>query len=411
MSDNIRNRSGWTVVAAAFSLNLVFGVLYAWSVMGKALVGQLGWSKTDAALPFTVSSVAFAITMIFAGRLQDKAGPRITIVLGGIMLGLGLALSGLVDSPMMMLVTFGIVGGMGIGLGYSATTPPALKWFPPNKKGLIAGLVVSGVGLAPVYISPLTAWLLKIGSISSTFYILGFGTLIIVLALSLLLKNPPVVAAQRDPHGASTAATPVAPRREVDWPEMLKSLQFWLLWITMALTASAGLMVIAHLATIADKQAAMKWGFMAVAMLALFNSSGRLVAGFFSDKLGRSRTMILFFVLQAVNMFLFRYYTTPGLLLFGAAFTGVCYGTIFPLFPATTADYYGIKNLGVNYGFVFTAFGVAGTLGPIMAGKIADKTGSYNMAYIVCGIMLLAGAGLALMLRTPKLKDLPPSNA
>ena len=192
---------------------------------------------------------------------------------------------------------------------------------------------------------------------------------------------------------------------------MIGSPQFWLLWLTMALTASAGLMVIAHLATIADKQAAMKWGFMAVAMLALFNSSGRLVAGFFSDKLGRSRTMVLFFVLQAVNMFLFRYYTTPSLLLFGAAFTGVCYGTIFPLFPATTADFYGMKNLGVNYGFVFTAFGVAGTVGPIMAGKIADKTGSYNTAYIVCGIMLLVGAGLALMLRTPKLKDLPSSGS
>ncbi|PKO17466.1 oxalate:formate antiporter [candidate division BRC1 bacterium HGW-BRC1-1] len=411
MSDNIRNRSGWTVVAAAFSLNLVFGVLYAWSVIGKALVKDLEWSRTDAALPFTVSSVAFAITMIFAGRLQDKAGPRITIILGGIMLGLGLALSGLALTPMMLLVTFGIIGGMGIGLGYSATTPPALKWFPPTKKGLIAGLVVSGVGLAPVYISPLTAWLLKIGGISKTFFVLGVGTLVIVLCLSLLLKNPPPGFALKTPQATASGAPAISARRDVDWSEMIGSPQFWLLWLTMALTASAGLMVIAHLATIADKQAAMKWGFMAVAMLALFNSSGRLVAGFFSDKLGRSRTMVLFFVLQAVNMFLFRYYTTPSLLLFGAAFTGVCYGTIFPLFPATTADFYGMKNLGVNYGFVFTAFGVAGTVGPIMAGKIADKTGSYNTAYIVCGIMLLVGAGLALMLRTPKLKDLPSSGS
>src|ERR1022692_1818818 len=142
---------GWTVVIAAISINLILGVLYAWSVMGKALVLQWHWKAAQASLPFTISAAAFALMMIFAGRWQDKIGPRYVAMLGGIILGLGLIASSFAKTPEMMLVTFGLVGGLGIGLGYSATTPPSIKWFPPAKKGLITGLVVSGVGLAAVY--------------------------------------------------------------------------------------------------------------------------------------------------------------------------------------------------------------------------------------------------------------------
>ena len=152
---------GWTVVLAALSINLILGVLYAWSVMGKALVAQWHWSKTDATLPFTVSTAAFALTMIFAGRWQDKIGPRYVAMLGGIILGAGLVLSSFAKTPLAMVITFGVIGGIGIGLGYSATTPPSIKWFPPASKGLITGIVVSGVGLAAVYMSPLTNYLLR----------------------------------------------------------------------------------------------------------------------------------------------------------------------------------------------------------------------------------------------------------
>jgi OFA family oxalate/formate antiporter-like MFS transporter len=182
---------GWTVVIAAISINLILGVLYAWSVMGKALVLQWHWKAAQASLPFTISAASFALMMIFAGRWQDKIGPRYVAMLGGIILGLGLIASSFAKTPEMMLITFGLIGGIGIGLGYSATTPPSIKWFPPAKKGLITGLVVSGVGLAAVYIAPLTQYLLKATSISSTFMILGVGTIVLVSLLSQLLANPP----------------------------------------------------------------------------------------------------------------------------------------------------------------------------------------------------------------------------
>ncbi len=396
----------WSVVLAALAINLILGVLYAWSVMGKALRVQWQWSATDASLPFTVSAVAFACMMIFAGRWQDKIGPRYVAMLGGLILGLGLIASSFARTPTLMWITFGLVGGFGIGLGYSATTPPSIKWFPPARKGLITGIVVSGVGLAAVYIAPLSQTLLKRTSIPSTFLILGIGTIVLVCLLSLLLSNPPP---GYQPVGkAATAATagqskPAAPARaDLDWHEMLRTPHFYQLWIMFIMAASAGLMIISQVALIAKEQAHIDaWGFAPVALLAAFNTLGRVVSGFLSDRIGRSRTMLLAFTLQAINMFAFDYYTTPALLLFGSAFTGLCYGTIFTLFPATTADFYGVRNLGVNYGFVFTAFGVAGVVGPMIAAKIRDHYHSYSWAFTVCGVLLLIGAILAFALKAP----------
>jgi len=398
---SIKNR-GWTVTLVALSINLVLGVLYAWGVIAKALVVQWHWSKADAALPFTVATGAFAITMIFAGRLQDKVGPRLIAAVGGIVLGLGLVASSYAQSPALMLVTFGIVGGIGIGIGYSATTPPAIKWFPPSKKGLITGIVVSGVGLAAVYISPLTAFLLKKVGIQETFVYLGVGAIVVVALLAQLLRNPPagfqpVAAAAGSP--AAKAAAAQRPTR--DWNEMLRTSQFYRLWLMFILAASAGLMIIAHVAIIAKEQAHWEWGFVPVVLLAIFNSCGRVASGIVSDRIGRTQTMVLAFVLQACNMFAFSHYTSSALLVFGSAFTGLCYGTIFTLMPAATADFYGVKNLGVNYGFVFTGFGVAGMFGPLLGGKIRDVTGSYSTSYTISAVMLLAGAALAFTTRAP----------
>jgi OFA family oxalate/formate antiporter-like MFS transporter len=394
---------GWTVVLAALSINLILGVLYAWGVMAKALVVQWGWTKTDAASPFTVSTAAFAITMIFAGRLQDKVGPRYVVMFGGIVLGLGLIASSFVRTPLAMMLTFGVIGGIGIGLGYSATTPPAIKWFPLARKGLITGIVVSGVGLAAVYIAPLTQHLLNITTIQNTFLYLGLGAIVLVALLSQLVANPPAGYTPPPWGPVVTGPAKAAPARPgLDWHEMLRTGQFYQLWLMFVLAASAGLMIISQVAIIAKEQANWQWGFVPIATLAIFNTVGRVLSGFLSDKIGRSRTMVLAFVLQAINMFAFKYYTTPSLLVFGSAFTGLCYGTIFTLFPATAADYYGVRNLGVNYGLLFTGFGVAGVVGPILGGKIRDSFGSYNYSYVISAVLLLLGAVLALALRPPK---------
>jgi OFA family oxalate/formate antiporter-like MFS transporter len=390
-------RRGWIVAAAAVSINLILGALYAWGVMGKALVVQWHWSKTDAALPFTVSAAAFAIMMIFAGRWQDRMGPRVVATAGGIMFGLGLAASAYASTPLAMMFTFGVIGGIGIGLCYSATTPPSIKWFPPARKGMITGIVVSGVGLAAVYVSPLAQFLLGAHGISGTFLILGIGATALICVLAQFLTNPPAgyVAAATAPAPVAAAQPKASSRPELDWHEMLRTRQFYQLWIMMVLTASAGLMIIAHIAIIAKEQASWEWGFVPVAMLAIFNTLGRIVSGYVSDRIGRTQTMVLAFSLQAVNMMLFASYASPALIVFGSAFAGLCYGTIFTLMPAATADFYGVRNLGVNYGLVFTAFGVAAVVGPVLAGRIRDVGGSYEMSYTISAAMLIVAAVLA----------------
>jgi len=403
---------GWTVTGAALGINLILGVLYAWSVMGKALAVEWKWSKTESALPFTVATASFAIMMIFAGRLQDRIGPRIVALLGGLTLGVGLASSSLVHTPGAMLLTFGVIGGIGIGLGYSATTPSAIKWFPPARKGLITGLVVSGVGIAAVYISPLTQYLLRTTGIPRTFLVLGLGAGVLVAILAQFLANPPAGYQPATLNGpvpdggliAAGGCVPVEPSSHpnLDWHEMLRTAQFYLLWLMFVLGASAGLMIIAHVAMIAAEQANWKWGFVPVATLAVFNTFGRIISGAMSDRFGRTQTMILAFLLQAGNMFAFAKYNNPALLIFGSAFTGLCYGTIFTLMPAATADFYGVRNLGVNYGLLFTAFGVAGVIGPVLGGRIRDELGSWNYAFTIAGTLLLMGAALAAGIKPPK---------
>ncbi len=144
---------------------------------------------------------------------------------------------------------------------------------------------------------------------------------------------------------------------------------------------------------------------MPIAVLAIFNTVGRVLSGYLSDRIGRTRTMVLAFTLQAINMFAFSHYRTPGLIIFGAAFTGLCYGTLFTLMPAAAADYYGVKNLGVNYGILFTAFGVAGVIGPMLAGLIRDRVGNYSTSFLVCAVLLLIGAAIAFTIKPPSVQE------
>jgi OFA family oxalate/formate antiporter-like MFS transporter len=394
------NNRGWIITFAALGINLVMGALYSWGVIKKALVTDWGWSNTDAALPFTVSAAVFAFSMIFAGRAQDKYGPRMVTIFGGLMLGGGLILSGFAKDLVTMLFTFGVVGSIGIGLGYSAATPCAMKWFDSSKKGLITGIVVAGVGLSPAYMTPITSYLLGQYGISNTFIILGVFAIAVVTVLSFFLSNPtePVVA-----NIAANGTQEVQKGNNYTWQEAIRTPQFYLLWVMYLLASTAGLMLIAHLPSIAAVQADWKTAaVILVPVLAIFNALGRVFAGFLSDKLGRIRAMMLVFFVQAINMFLFTFFTSVPVLMIGSAVAGIAYGAVFSLFPTTTAEFFGMKNLGVNYGMIFTGWGIAGVFGPIIGGLVADKTGSYSYGYIVAGVFLLIATVMVRLLKAPK---------
>ena len=397
---------GWLVTFSGMGLNLALGVLYSWSVFGKQLTdaldkGGFGWTKTQAALPYTIAIAFFAAMMVPAGRFQDKFGPRIVATMGAILTGLGLIVAGFATSGNMFPVIFGfgVMAGTGIGLGYASATPAAVKWFPPAKKGLITGIVVSGFGLAAVYIAPLSRYLLGRYGVNSSFMILGAAFAIATVIVCQFIRNPETPAASLNPQkGASNYKV------DYTWREMMNTRTFYLLWIEYVCGAMAGLMIIGHLAKIVAVQSgnAIQAGFFFVALLAVFNAGGRLIAGVMSDHIGRMKTILLVFISQAIIMFLFGRFSTITAFVVGSAVVGFSYGACLSVFPATTADHWGTKNLGFNYGIMFTAWGVGGVFGPILAGRVADATGSYSTAYMISAALLIFAAVLTFFTHAPE---------
>ena len=398
---------GWIVTFAGLGINLALGVLYAWSVIAKSLTADWGWSAGQASLPYAVACGVFAVSMVVAGRAQDRFGPRVVATLGGAFTGLGMiaASFGSADSALPIVLGFGVMAGVGIGFGYAAATPAAVKWFPAARKGLITGLVVSGFGLASVYIAPLTQWLLGAYGIAQTFRILGVGFLATTVVLAQFLSNPPAgyVPAPVRVREHHTGAQALHASHDYDWREMVRTPQFALLWLMYAFAAFAGLMIIGHMAKIAAVQMpGLTLGFVLVAVLAIGNASGRVVAGIVSDRIGGTRTMLVVFVLQAALMGLLAISGTPVMLVPVAALVGFAYGANLALFPSTTQGFFGTKNYGVNYGLVFTAWGAGGVFGSMTAGSIVDSTGSYAIAYAVAAGLCLAAAGLTFAIKPPR---------
>jgi len=464
---------GWTVTLAGIGINLALGVLYTWSVIKKAIPVEWGWSDSDKALPYSIACIVFAFVMVPAGRLQDRIGPRWVATAGGILTGIGCMIASYAVTVSWFVIGFGVFAGAGIGLGYAAATPPAVKWFSARKTGLIAGLVVAGFGLASVYISPIANHLtgfsltgqpvpavvelnramaladakfekarkalsttqaefgdadithiaqdleakdaarkdaaaqllaLKERNIHRTMLFFGIGFLVVVTALAQILVAPP--PGYQPPDAELGAAKAAAAALNLGPAEILRSPLFYLLWTMYAFAAGAGLMIIGNITTIA-KLGKIEAGFILVALLAIGNAAGRIIAGMLSDRIGRLWTMFIIFLFQAGLMMVLR----TGLIdmtafIIVSMLLGFNYGACLSVFPSAVKDNFGLKNFGINYGLVFTAWGVGGSVFPLFAGKLFEAakkstgTGSYNDAYLTAACVLVLAAGLTFVTRT-----------
>jgi MFS family permease len=378
-------------------INLALGVLYAWSIIS----GQLeGWTQTMKSVPYSIACAAFALTMIPAGRLQDRFGPRTTATVGGILTGLGFIVCAMWPTYEGFIVGFGLLAGIGIGFGYASATPPAIKWFPAAKTGLIAGIVVSGFGLASAYIGWLVTWLVAGFGMTSTMLVLGIAFLIIVVACAQMLQNPP---AGFKPEGAKASAAAAAPVNNLRPSEMLRTSRFWVLWLMYMCGAGAGLMIIGKLKPIVQAAGGdLAWfAPFCLAILAVGNAAGRIVAGMASDKVGRTLTMFLIFMLQALVMVgLIFLGEAAGVVVVLAFMGGFNYGANLSVFPSATKDLFGLKHFGTNYGIMFTAWGMGGVALPWIAGRVADATGNFNLAYIIAAACLVLASILTFLVRT-----------
>ncbi len=400
------------ILIPAVLIQLCLGSIYAWSKFQTALNSASGvyvWEKLLTQLPFTFGLAFFAIAMIFAGRWQDRVGPKKVATIGGILLGVGYLLAGFVDiiaqgdqllGFIWLAISYGVISGVGIGFAYVCPIATLVKWFP-DYKGLITGVAVAGFGLGAFFLLYIEEFLiLSIGNgkIGIAFWILGLIFILTVVPSAQYLKNPPK---GWTPPGFTSQSTKMTIKGKKDYEplEMIKTPQFWLLWGMFILAASAGLMTIGNVTTFIGNtlsdQGILEYSVLAVtagSLLAIFNSAGRIVWGAVSDRLGRIITMILMFGTLGVAMFFFGIQTEYLFLLIGACTIGFCFGGNFALFPSATDDYFGTKNLGRNYGIIFTAYGIAGALGPFIAGILP-----YKDAFPLLGLLAFLAVALAVV--------------
>lgn len=393
----------WFVVIGAITIQLCLGSIYAWSVYTPALIAA-GWSKLDTQFVFAAGLIAFAVTMVFAGRKLKAWGPRRLAVTGGLVLGTGYVLAGMGGGTDFWTVFLGVgvIGGTGIGLGYVVPIAVGMNWFPDHK-GMITGLAVAGFGFgAMAWVKLAGAWgnLIADVGLAQTFILYGVAFAALVLIGSLWMVLPPV--GWRPDGYRAPEMNPGCGGEDFDVAEMLHTPQFYLIFFTFAVSAGAGLMSIG-LMKIYPMEALQAAGYgiseasaiagtaMAV-FFSLANGVGRIVWGTLSDRLGRKHSVMLMAGSQGLVLLVFTAMAGNEYLLYlGATLIGFNFGGNFALFPALTADEFGNHAVGQNYPYVFLSYGVGGVLFPVLGGMLGDM-GNFGLAFMLCGITCLLGA-------------------
>jgi OFA family oxalate/formate antiporter-like MFS transporter len=387
--------SRWWRIAGGLSMNLALGAVYAWSIFVAPLEKEFGWKRADTSMVFTILVFVFGLTFIAAGRLQDKLGPFRISITGAVLNAIGFFMCAYTTTQTWMFFWLGVVAATGQGFGYATPIPVMAKWFP-DRRGLAVGLAVAGYGGGSAIFGPLGGnWLIPTYGWRATFTTFGIIFFVMGIVGAFLLKNPPV---GYKPAGWTPAPAAKAAGTTYDFTpgEVVKTGSFYLLWIAYALGTSAGLMVISQLVPYAKSQGVP----LALATTAIFigavgNASGRIFSGWMSDALGRLNVLRLMIAISAVAMPVFYHTGTNVAMLYLLVFVIYwCYGTQLSVNASTAADFWGTKNAGVNYGLLFTAWGVAGIIGPRIGGRLFDIYGNYKAAFytggVICAVALLS---------------------
>jgi len=418
----------WLVVGAAVLIQLCLGAIYAWSVFTKTLTKPpYGFSGAQTQWIFSVALATFALVMVGAGHLQKRIGPRSVALTGGVVLGLGYVMAGIFGSCFAWQLLFvGIMGGAGIGLVYVVPIAVCMKWFP-DKKGLITGIAVAGFGFgATIWVKSAGSWFgliqrldwFGLGGVQSVFILYGLIFMALVCLGAIWMVAPPAGYRPRGwrPPEAGNPHSDKPGDLECEWREMLRRPQFYMLFTTFMCSAMAGLMVIGCIrlfgidalrhAGLSEAAAGATAG-TAMALYAILNGLGRIAWGGVSDKLGRRTSIFLMCLMQSIVMFAFFYMGKSEVtLIIGASIIGFNFGGNFALFPAAVADLFGDRNVSTNYPLVFLAYGLAGILGPVLAGRLSDDAGgvltAWQTPFLIASVACLAASVVALTTRAPR---------
>jgi len=390
------NKKRWLVLVSSCLINLCIGSLYAWSVFATPLANEL--KVTSLAIVFTVANAIGPFIMIPGGAINDKIGPRLLVLIGGILFGAGTILTGFARSTGMVIVTYSIIAAVGISMCYTCTVSNTVKFFP-DKRGLVGGLTTATYGLSSVIIPLVARPMIDGMGVFTTFIILGIVYLVIVVACSFLQMKYPAGWA---PEGYVAPVSEGGKKTEdKNWKQMLKDPIFYPMILLMVAGAFFGMMIISQASPIAQNMVGMDPAAAAVAVsiLALFNAFGRVFAGFVSDKLGRVNTLIAALAVAFIGMILLIFTGVGQNALFyvGVILVGIAFGSFMSVFPGFNVDQFGAKNNSVNYGIMFIGFALAGIVAPLITSGIYESSGSYDTAFIIGCCLAVFGFIMALV--------------
>jgi OFA family oxalate/formate antiporter-like MFS transporter len=405
-ADRDPTRGRWWIVIAAVLVQLALGAVYAWSVFNGPLQEQFGWSKAEAVLPFEVAIGTIFIGSLLGGRIQDKRGPRPVALGGAVLYSIGIMLASLVSSSdqlWLLVLTYGVLGGIGLGAAYITPIAMLAKWFP-DKRGLITGIAVAGFGFGAVITAPVAKSLLNATEDKpSVFLPLGIAYLIAAIAGASFFRNPP--AGYRVPGFEPKAAGPaVAGTRAYTLSEALRTPQWYLLTAILALNTACGIAFISQASDAAQDVAGVTAATAAglVGVLGLFNGAGRVAWAWLSDRIGRMRAFLGMLALQAVCFAILPHAAAFAIFVVLAALIYLAYGGGFGTMPATAADYFGTPNAGAVYGAMIVAWSIGGVVGPLVTAALYEANNqSYTVPFTVIAVVALVSLALPLITKMP----------
>ena len=395
----------WIILAASCLINLCIGSLYAWSVFATPMAAYLssvtGSEVAGLAIIFTIANAVGPITMISGGFINDKIGPKWVIFIGGILFGLGMIVSGFAKSIGMLLLTYGLGVGLGVGMVYGCTVSNSVKFFP-DKRGLVGGIATASYGISSVIIPIVANALIDNFDVTTAFKILGAAMLVIICVSAFFIQTCPKGF---KPEGWEPPAPKAGAKAPVDkdWKAMLKDPIFYVMILMLCCGAFSGLMVTSQASPVAQNMIGMTAAEAAVAVsvLAMFNTLGRILAGFISDKIGSVNTILGVFLVSALGLGLLFISGEGSVATFyiGICIVGLCFGSIMGIYPGFTASQFGARNNSVNYGIMFIGFAAAGYFGPTIMSSIYASAGAYQAAFLAAMALAAAGAILSFVYR------------
>jgi OFA family oxalate/formate antiporter-like MFS transporter len=393
----------WVIATAGVFMQVALGAVYAWSVFRIPLAKQFGWSISQVTLTFTIAIFVLGIAAFFGGLWLNRKGPRIVALTGGALYGIGTFLASFSDHKLWRLyLSYGLIGGIGLGFGYIVPVAVLVKWFP-DRRGLITGIAVGGFGAGALVTAPVATWLIQNEGVLPTFAYLGIAYLIITLAAGSFMQNPPD---GWKPAGWQPTATEVSQRATKDYTlgEALGTWQWWALWLLLFLNTSAGISVISQESPMFQELARVSAVVAAgmVGIVSIGNAVGRVFWAWVSDLTTRKATFVVVFLLQALLFWFLPGIGSAGVLTVVAFIILMCYGGGFGTMPAFAADYFGSKNVGPIYGLMLTAWGVASAFGPLLIAYMREQSGVYRGALQVIAVVMLVSTVLPLLVSPPR---------